>query len=300
MRYPGSKKQQSKKIVDLIYQDIKKGGDVIWCEPFLGGNNLLIEANKKMKIDGVWFNDNNEDLIDLHTNLIKYNNLSDFLVNNDFPKHIISFIEMIKKGEDCTNSEIFNKQKFNEYVNDDSIPKWKRLFIVNIFGFNGLNFFKDYKNRQQFTLDYNGGSKKMISAIKTTEEWMNDIYNIKKRLTFENKHYLIYSDDYKNYFNGIKKWIEINNDKTIIIYLDPPYLQKFKIHTYKDINYDEFLLNVKDLNKYKNVFIYLSEGELLKNDSLIVLNEFKTKSIFLAKDNYKIRKEFLYKFKKDF
>jgi DNA adenine methylase len=170
MKYMGSKSRIAKDLVPIIQKYINENNINNYCEPFVGGANVIdkIKCNKKVG------NDKHEYLIALYNNLDKIKQLPDFITKEHY-----------SEVRDC-----FNK-------NENSFLPWYVGAIGFLASYNGRFFDGGYagivKTKSRTIRNYYEEAKKNLE--KQIVDLENIIWTNKDYIEMKNiKDWVIYCD----------------------------------------------------------------------------------------------------------
>jgi DNA adenine methylase len=245
LRWLGGKATQVKEIIPLIQQSKKD----LYLEPFVGGGSVFIRLIKEGYKGKVIVNDLNRDLINLYLDV------------RDNINQLIEELEKFKQKE-------FSREDFYTYrteynTSTTSIRKSALFIILNKTTYRGL--FRVNKNGELNmpcgTIPKNLFDKKKLIDVSITIQ----------RVIFENL-------DYRDFIN---KYIE--EDNSIVCYLDPPYIKQFKSYTNNSFSYKEYDDFIKELCK-KDISIICSNNDMWECSCI------KNKITITSRDRINVKK----------
>lgn len=243
IKWVGGKKRVINKIIDLLpkiyynYYELFFGGGSLYCNLDLTNHTSII-------------NDRNESLMNLYT-VIKNN-----------PQELIQQLINIETKYNSSN-EIEQKNmyleyrcQYNNYLNSNihDIKEAVLFIFLNKIGFNGLY---RINSKGLFNVAFGYSKHKNIFDENNLLEWSNKLQKT-----------LIFSTDYHNIINSVSK-----ND---LVFLDPPYYDKFSAY-----NKDAF--NESDHIELFKVYEYLTKlgahCMLTNSSDKFILNLYKKYNI---------------------
>ena len=212
LRYPGGKSRACKKM-DPYFPDLRNYTE--FREPFLGGGSVAIHITKKYPHLKVWVNDLYEPLV----NFWQVLQMFDVELKDELLKYKLSH------NDPDSARELFNNSKsiINE-ANHSSLDRAVAFYIVNKCSFSGLTESSSFSSQASNSNFSVRGIEKLPGYSKIIANW-----NINN-----------YSYEY------LMK--ERTDDKTIFMYLDPPYDIKDNLYgrkgsMHKGFDHDIFASN---------------------------------------------------------
>lgn len=318
MLYVGNKKKYAAKIAAAINKSLDsdfKNAIAEYYEPFIGGNNIIFDLFKELKIQpfNIVINDINKDIEDINKEVLKFKNNKEFFIHHFGGIEYFNFLWLFEidpfSGEDLINDynkfmETFrnneeeqnllkkelidnncNKQKYNQFLKDENIPHWKKLLVASFFNISGLVYYKKGKMNQP-TFDYKTGVLKLISNFKSLLNWMN---HWREFVFYSNANIHILNECYLSVLN--KYCINTRPFIYKLIYLDPPYQNLDKTGAYNFVGEKDKFFNEIDKLAYDEFCeVFLSEQKELPATEWEKLLTFNIRVNDLTS-----RKEYLYK-----
>lgn len=321
MLYVGNKQKYAAKIARAINKALSedfKNAIAEYYEPFLGGNNIIFDLQKELNIQpyNIVFNDINDEIITINKEILKFKDNREFFNyhfgnieyfnflwlfeleafnGTDLINDYKIFMETFRHNKDLQDNikEAYvdnncSKEKYNQFLKDESIPHWKKLFVASFYNISGLVYYKKTYINQPVT-DYSGGMVKLISGFKSLLLWMNQVRDL---AFYTDAKINFFNEDYSNILN--KYCIKTRPFIYKLIYLDPPYQNMDKTGAYNFVG-DKiaFFNNVEKLAEDEFCEVFLSEQAELppeKWEKILTFN--------IRVNNLVSRNEFLYKLKK--
>ena len=208
LRYPGGKSRALSK----LFQFIPNLSDYTeYREPFLGGGSVAIEVSKRYPHLKIWVNDLYEPL---------YNFWKQIQNNGEEIKDKLIEYKSLHPNPD-TARKLFVDSK--ELVNDqtlDSLDRAVRFYIVNKCSFSGLTENSSFSKQASISNFSMNGIEKLTGYQELITNWK-----------FSNESYEQLLSD----------------DRSVFIYLDPPYEIKDNLYgkkgnMHKGFDHDEFAI----------------------------------------------------------
>lgn len=322
MLYVGNKKKYAAKIAAAINKSLDsdfKNAIAEYYEPFIGGNNIIFDLFKELKIQpfNIVVNDINKDIEEINKEVLKFKNNKEFFIHhfaryeyfnflwlfeiepfngvdliNDYNK----FMETFRNNEEeqsLLKKELIdnhcNKQKYNQFLKDETIPHWKRLLVASFFNMSGLVYYKrGYINQPCF--DYKGGVIKLLSGFKSLLNWMNEW---REFCFYSNAAVHILNEDYANILD--KYCLKTRPFIYKLIYMDPPYQNMDKTGAYEfKGKKEDFFKKVEQLATDDFCEVFLSEQAILPEEKWEKLLTFN-----IRVNNLVSRSEYLYRLRKN-
>lgn len=205
IKYMGSKNRIAKHIVPILQEFIDKYKIKIYCEPFVGGANIIDKIKCKRKI-GI---DLEENLIELFKNRNKIDRLPDFITKKHY-----------SEVRDCYNNNL------------DTYPKWYMGAIGFLASYNGRGFDGGYAGKvitkTNAVRDYYDEAKRNFEAQIPYLSDIDWLYGDYKMISNYAKKCLIYCDPpylntkqygiSKNFnHNEFWQWVRYMNKNNIVI-----------------------------------------------------------------------------------
>ncbi len=209
LRYPGGKSRALPKIFQYI-PDLKEFNE--YREPFLGGGSVALEVTKRYPSLNIWVND-------LYTPLYNF-----WCILRDRPEDLYETLKTEKTY--CSTPDLarglFNQMK--KELNDPETPDlWKAsaFYIINKCSFSGLtesSSFSAQASESNFSMN---GIEKILGYGELIKDWKITNYNYDSLLT---------------------------DDKSVFVYLDPPYDIKDNLYgrkgsMHKGFDHDKFAVD---------------------------------------------------------
>ena len=209
LRYPGGKSRALSK----LFQFIPNLSDYTeYREPFLGGGSVAIEVSKRYPDLKIWVNDLYEPL---------YNFWRQIQNNGEEIKDKLIEYKSLHPNPD-TARKLFVESK--ELVNDqtiDSLDRAARFYIVNKCSFSGLTESSSFSQQASISNFSMNGIEKLTGYQEMITNW---------KFTNESYEQLL------------------SDDRSVFIYLDPPYEIKDNLYggkggtMHKRFDHDEFAI----------------------------------------------------------
>ena len=208
LRYPGGKSRALSK----LFQFIPNLSDYTeYREPFLGGGSVAIEVSKRYPHLKIWVNDLYEPL---------YNFWKQIQNNGEEIKDKLIEYKSLHPNPDTARKLFVNSK---ELVNDqtiDSLDRAVRFYIVNKCSFSGLTENSSFSKQASISNFSMNGIEKLTGYQELITNWK-----------FSNESYEQLLSD----------------DRSVFIYLDPPYEIKDNLYgkkgnMHKGFDHDEFAI----------------------------------------------------------
>ena len=231
LRYPGGKSRAAQKI-EAYFPDLREYDE--FREPFIGGGSVALYVSKKFPHLNIWINDLYEPLVNFWQQLQMsggdmYDTLMDIKRQNNDPN---------------LAKDIFLKCR--EQISDKDIPSFNRavaFYVVNKCGFSGLTESSSFSRQASISNFSVRGIEKLPGYQEIISNWRISNYSYDYMLE------------------------QLNEDKRVFSYLDPPYDIKDNLYgkkgsMHKGFDHDKFAL---DCCKCKeNMAVSYNSNQLIK------------------------------------
>ena len=209
LRYPGGKSRAVSKLFQFI-PDLKDFRE--YREPFLGGGSVALEVTKRYPGIQIWVNDLYEPLYNF------------WCILRDEPSKLCQILTGLKEGHPTPDlaRSLFAEMKLR--VNDpatDDIHRAAAFYVVNKCSFSGLTESSSFSQQASVSNFSMNGIEKIPEYGKLIKDW--------KITNLSYEHLL-------------------NDDKSVFVYLDPPYDIKDNLYgskgsMHKGFDHDTFAVD---------------------------------------------------------
>ena len=208
LRYPGGKSRALSK----LFQFIPNLSDYTeYREPFLGGGSVAIEVSKRYPHLKIWVNDLYEPLYNFWRQI--QNN------GEEIKDKLIEYKSLYPNPDKARGLFVESKELVNDQTLD-SLDRAVRFYIVNKCSFSGLTESSSFSQQASISNFSMNGIEKLTGYQEMITNW---------KFTNESYEQLL------------------TDDRSVFIYLDPPYEIKSNLYgkkgnMHKGFNHDEFAI----------------------------------------------------------